>query len=98
MMSTVSAEHANPVIQLQHSVEIFSGEGLLFLTEKNEYRLLRGKLLERIAELVMTQRYSRDALVDKLADEFPAAQIYYALFQLEQKGLLITETIALEEE
>lgn len=68
-------------------VEIASPEGVFLLSERGHY-VLKGELHCRLAQLLDGRR-SADELVDLLAPHASAAQVYYALGQLEKKGYLV---------
>src|SRR5262245_37813322 len=67
-------------------VEGLADEGVLLLSEKGP-TLLRGRCYELIAPLLDGWR-SADDIVDQLDGRLAAAEVFYALRQLEQKGYL----------
>ena len=76
------------------SVHRVGGEGVVLHSERRSH-ILTGALNERIAELLDGER-STDDVVDALSDEFPMAEIYFALMSLAQDGFLVDASEKLE--
>ncbi|MBF2022466.1 MAG: TOMM precursor leader peptide-binding protein [Hydrococcus sp. C42_A2020_068] len=60
----------------------------VFLLSESEYFTLTGRLYELLAPLI-NGRNSIDDIVNLLREQAPAAEIYYALMLMEQKGYLV---------
>jgi bacteriocin biosynthesis cyclodehydratase domain-containing protein len=66
-------------------VEVMPGEGVLLLSDAR-HSLLRGRLYELVAPWLDGR--TADDVCGQLRAETPAAEVYYALSQLERKGYL----------
>ena len=75
-----------PQFKPHYHIEWVEGEGVFLLSEL-EQQLLRGQFYERVAPLIDGRRTAAD-IVDHLQDQVSAAEVYYALLQMEQKGYL----------
>src|SRR5262249_56210941 len=73
-------------LKADYRMEGGEGEGVFLLSE-SEQQLLRGQSFERVAPLIDGRRTAAD-IVDHLQDRVSAAEVYYALLQMEQKGYL----------
>jgi ribosomal protein S12 methylthiotransferase accessory factor len=60
----------------------------VFLVSERSHRLLTGRLLERVAALLDGRR-TVEQIIDALAGEVGAAEVYFVLGELEQKGYLV---------
>ncbi len=60
----------------------------VFLLSEKDYFVLSGHLYERLAQLIDGQR-TVDDLIELLKEQAPAAEVYYALMLMEQKGYII---------
>src|SRR5262245_44161376 len=75
-----------PQFKAHFDIEVLKGEGVFLLSEIG-HSVLSGRLFELVAPLINGSR-SSDDIVEKLQAKVPAAQVYYALKLLEQKGYL----------
>jgi len=75
-----------PIFKAHLRVERLPGDGLLLLSERGQ-AALRGRLYELVAPLIDGRR-SADEIVAQLDGQLSAAEVYYALRQLEKKGYL----------
>jgi len=75
-----------PIFKAHLHVERLHGEGLLLLSERGQ-AALHGRLFELVAPLIDGQR-STDDITEQLDGQLSAAEVYYALRQLEKKGYL----------
>ena len=73
-----------PQFKAQFRVEAVRGEGVLLLSD-GSHAVLSGRLFERVAPLIDGHRTSDD-IVEALHSDVSAAEVYYALTVLEQKG------------
>lgn len=73
-------------------VEVVPGEGVFVLSDSRQL-LLRGRLYELLAPC-LDGRTAND-LCDRLREQAPPAEVYFALAQLERKGWLCEEQDAL---
>ncbi|MGW4930456.1 TOMM precursor leader peptide-binding protein [Agromyces sp. NPDC004153] len=73
------------------------GNGLVVL-RGDESTLLRGEVFAAIVELIDGARTS-DQIVDEIGDRVPAAHVYYAIQQMQRRGLIVptAEPGAIEE-
>jgi len=76
-----------PIFKPHFRAEIVPDQGVLLLSESGHH-VLTGKLFQLVAPLVDGKR-SPDDIVDSLAGELQAAEVYYALLMLEKKGYLL---------
>jgi bacteriocin biosynthesis cyclodehydratase domain-containing protein len=65
-------------------VQVVPGEGVLLLSDRGDH-VLCGTLYEHLAPW-LTGRHSSDDVVARLASEHEAAEVYYALLELEDRG------------
>lgn len=63
----------------------------VFLLSEKEYFVLRGHLYEQLASLIDGQR-TVDDLIECLEGQVSAAEVYYALMLMEQKGYIVETT------
>jgi ribosomal protein S12 methylthiotransferase accessory factor len=75
-----------PQFKPHYHLEWVDGEGAFVLSESGP-RLLRGRLYEQVGALIDGRRSVTD-VIDQLRDQFSAAEVYYAVQQLERKGYL----------
>ncbi|MEK8019338.1 MAG: TOMM precursor leader peptide-binding protein, partial [Candidatus Parabeggiatoa sp.] len=75
--------------QLKHCfhVEIIEAEGVFLLSE-NQSALLKGHLYQHLVPLINGQ-HTVDNIVDLMHEQASAAEVYYALMLMEQKGYLV---------
>src|SRR4029453_12772513 len=75
-----------PQFKPHFDIELVKGEGVFVLSEV-DHSVLSGRLFELVAPLINGHR-SSDDIVEELQAQVSAAQVYYALKLLEQKGYL----------
>src|SRR5688572_8570973 len=75
-----------PQFKAHFDVETVKGEGVFLLSEIGR-SVLNGRLYETVSSLIDGHR-STDDIVQELQGQVSAAEVYYALAQLEQKGYL----------
>jgi bacteriocin biosynthesis cyclodehydratase domain-containing protein len=75
-----------PQFKAHFHVETVRDEGVFLISEVG-HSVLNGRLFELVAGLVNGRR-SADEIAEALRDKFSAAEVYYALILLEQKGYL----------
>lgn len=63
----------------------------VFLLSEEEKKILRGPLYFSIADALQEGPLSEDDLVEKLSGSIPLAEVYYALYQLRDKGYIADE-------
>src|SRR5579883_2850798 len=68
-----------------------------FLVDEENCRLLRGKLTTLVSSLLKTNAYSRDEIVDILANKASVAEVYYVIELLKQSGHLEEENTLTKE-
>jgi ribosomal protein S12 methylthiotransferase accessory factor len=61
----------------------------VFLLSEEEKKILRGPLFFSIAEVLKNGPRSEDHILEKLEEHVPMTDIYYALYQLKEKGYLV---------
>jgi ribosomal protein S12 methylthiotransferase accessory factor len=83
---------SRPRFRPHFHVEIVPGEGVVLLSE-TRHSLLRGRLYELVAPCLDGR--TADDVCARLRAEASAAEVYYALTQLERKGYLCEEEPAL---
>lgn len=76
-----------PAFKPSLHVEVLTDEDSVLILSETERLVLSGRLFCAVAALIDGRRRADD-LVDLLSDEASAAEVYYALNQLEQRGLL----------
>ncbi|RKZ91216.1 MAG: adenylate cyclase [Candidatus Parabeggiatoa sp. nov. 1] len=76
-----------PQFKRCYHVEIVEPEGV-FLLAHNQYFLLKGRLYQQLAFLIDGRR-TVDEIVDLMQEQASAAEVYYALMLMEQKGYLV---------
>ena len=76
-----------PTFNPMFHVEVVDPEGVFLMSERGHF-VLKGAIHCRLAPL-LDGNHSVDMIVDRLAGEAGAAQIYYALGQMEQKGYIV---------
>ncbi|HEC85381.1 MAG: adenylate cyclase [Candidatus Parabeggiatoa sp. nov. 2] len=76
-----------PQFKRCYHLETVEPEGVFLLSE-NQYSLLKGSLYQQLAPLIDGQ-HTVDDIVDFMREQASAAEVYYALMQMEQKGYLI---------
>lgn len=76
-----------PQFKSCYKVEVVESVGVFLLSEL-DYCLLTGKPYELLAPLIDGDRSVED-LVNLLQDEVPAAEVYYTLMLMEQKGYIV---------
>jgi ribosomal protein S12 methylthiotransferase accessory factor len=75
---------ATPRFTPQFRVEMMPGEGVLLLSDAG-HAVLNGRLFERVASMIDGRR-TTDEIVDALHGDVSAAEVYYAIGVLAQKG------------
>ncbi len=75
-----------PQFKAHFHVEIVKDEGI-FLVSEIGHSVMNGRLFELVAPLIDGRR-STDDIVEELQAQASAAEVYYALTLLEQKGYL----------
>jgi ribosomal protein S12 methylthiotransferase accessory factor len=75
-----------PQFKPHFHAEIVEGKGVFLLSEQAQF-VLRGRLHELVAPW-LDGRHSLTAIVEHLRDQASAAELYYTVAQLEQKGYL----------
>lgn len=75
-----------PAFKDLYQVEVVRGEGVLLLSDQGDH-VLCGPVYEHLARW-LTGGYSSDEIVARLAARHGAAEVYYALGQLEERGYL----------
>ena len=85
-----------PVFQASFHVEVIEPEGVFLLSEQGHF-LLKGELYCRIARL-LDGSHTADGIVDALADEASAAEVYYALSLLEARGYTVAAALEVPSE
>ena len=75
---------ATPRFTPQFRVEVMPGEGVLLLSDAG-HAVLNGRLFERVASMIDGRR-TTDEIVDALHGDVSAAEVYYAIGVLAQKG------------
>jgi ribosomal protein S12 methylthiotransferase accessory factor len=75
-----------PAIKASFHPEVVDGEGVFLLSERG-YFLLRGALYCRLAPL-LDGTLAVDEIVERLAGDAAAANVYFALATLEEKGYI----------
>ncbi|HEY7330056.1 MAG TPA: TOMM precursor leader peptide-binding protein [Gemmataceae bacterium] len=83
---------SRPRFRPHYHVEVVPGEGVFLLSDSRQ-TLLRGRLYELVAPW-LDGRTAED-VCDRLGDKASPAEVYYALAQLERKGYLCEEDMAL---
>ncbi len=69
-------------------VEVVPGEGVFVLAPDAGQTLLRGRLYELVAPMLLGGGRSADEVCDSLEGRAAAAEVFYVLGQLEKKGFL----------
>lgn len=75
-----------PAFSSLYQVHVVPGEGVLLLSDRGD-QVLCGALYEHLAPW-LTGRHSSDEVVARLESEHEPAEVYYALFELEDRGYL----------
>ncbi|MBW4636409.1 MAG: TOMM precursor leader peptide-binding protein [Iphinoe sp. HA4291-MV1] len=75
--------------KFKHSirVEIVEQKGVFLLSERNSF-LLSGRIYQLLTPLI-DSHHTTDEIVDLMAEKVSAAEVYYALMQMEQKGYIV---------
>jgi len=68
---------------------VTNGDSGWFIMEETGRRVVTSPLVAELIGLIRQSRGDEDGLVAKLADRFPAEQVYYALIQLEKQGVIV---------
>ncbi len=76
-----------PKLKAHFRMEMVREEGVFLLSESGS--ILFSDRLHKLLLPLLDGNHTPDDLVEKLAAELPAAYIYYALMNMEQKGYLV---------
>jgi len=76
-----------PIFAPSFQAEIVESEAVFLLSERGHF-VLKGELYCRLAPLLDGTR-TTDSIVDALAEKMAAAEVYYALALLENKGYIV---------
>jgi ribosomal protein S12 methylthiotransferase accessory factor len=68
---------------------VTNGDSGWFIIEETGRRVVTSPLVSELIVLIRQSLGDEDGLVAKLADRFPAEQVYYALIQLEKQGVIV---------
>jgi hypothetical protein len=68
---------------------VTNGDSGWFIMEETGRRVVTSPLVSELIGLIRQSAGDEDGLVAKLADRFPAEQVYYALIQLEKQGVIV---------
>ena len=76
-----------PRFKFHYRLESVEGEGVFLLSE-SESTILKGRIYEHLVPLIDGYRSVSD-FVDLLSDRLSAAEVYFAITQLDKRGYLI---------
>src|SRR5438477_13194873 len=85
-----------PVFRASYHVEVVAAEGMFLLSEHG-HSVLKGELNCRLAPL-LDGAHTTDEIADELAARVPAAEVFYALGLLEEKGYIVEANAAVPDE
>jgi ribosomal protein S12 methylthiotransferase accessory factor len=77
-----------PKFKRYFHAETVKPEGVFLLSE-NQYSLLKGRLYQQLVPLINGGQHTVDDIVDLMQEQASAAEVYYALMLMEQKGYIV---------